>query len=108
MNVIQGSAFSAEPEQAPSSSAYPGAGGPYGSYGGSSEGSYGPGGGGPSGGSWSGGGWSGGGGNWAGGSWSGGNWSGGEPPSPRHRGLRRGLAFGVAGVALAAAAAVGS
>ena len=38
----------------------------------------------------------------------GGNWSGGEPPSPRHRGLRRGLAFGVAGVALAAAAAVGS
>ena len=44
MNVIQGSAFSAEPEQAPSSSAYPGAGGPYGSYGGSSEGSYGSGG----------------------------------------------------------------
>ena len=103
MNVIQGSAFSAEPEQAPSSSAYPGAGGPYGSYGGSSEGSYGSGGSGPSGGSWSGGGWSGGGGNW-----SGGNWSGDEPPSPRHRGLRRGLAFGVAGVALAAAAAVGS
>ncbi len=103
MNVIQGSAFSAEPEQAPSSSAYPGAGGPYGSYGGSSEGSYGSGGSGPSGGSWSGGGWSGGGGNW-----SGGNWSGGEPPNPRHRGLRRGLAFGVAGVALAAAAAVGS
>jgi S1-C subfamily serine protease len=105
MNVIQGSAFSAEPEQAPSSSAYPGAGGPYGSHGGSSEGPYGWGGSGPSGGSWSGGGWSGGGGNWSGG---GGNWSGGEPPSPRHRGLRRGLAFGVAGVALAAAAAVGS
>ena len=98
MNVIQGSAFSAEPEQAPSSSAYPGAGGPYGSYGGGSEGSYGWGGSGPSGGSWSGGGWSGG----------GGNWSGDEPPSPRHPGLRRGLAFGVAGVALAAAAAVGS
>ena len=103
MKVIQGSAFSAESEQAPSSSAYPGAGGPYGSYGGSSEGSYGSGGSGPSGGSWSGGGWSGGGGNW-----SGGNWSGDEPPSPRHRGLRRGLTFGVAGVALAAAAAVGS
>ena len=81
---------------------------PYGSYGGSSEGSYGSGGSGPSGGSWSGGGWSGGGGHWSGGNWSGGNWSGGEPPSPRHRGLRRGLAFGVAGVALAAAAAVGS
>jgi S1-C subfamily serine protease len=103
MNVIQGSAFSAEPEQTPPSSAYPGSGGPYGSYGGSSEGSYGSGGSGPSGGSWSSGGWSGGGGNW-----SGGNWSGDEPPSPRHRGVRRGLAFGVAGVALAAAAAVGS
>ena len=100
MNVIQGSALSAESPQAPSSSAYPGADGPYGSYGGGSEEAYG-----------SGSGWSGGGsgGNWSGGNWSGGNWSGGgEPPSPRHRRLRRGLAFGVAGVALAAAAAVGS
>ncbi len=95
MNVIQGSALSAGPDQEPSSSAYPGAGGPYGSYGGGSPGPYG-----------SGGGWSGGG-NWSGG---GGNWSGGGnvPPSPRHRRLRRGVTFGVAGVALAAAAAVGS
>ena len=54
---------------------------------------------------WSGGNWSGGGGNWSGGNWSGG---GNVPPSPRHRRLRRGVAFGVAGVALAAAAAVGS
>jgi S1-C subfamily serine protease len=99
MNVIQGSALSAEPEQEPSSSAYPGAGGPYGSYGGGSPGPYG------SGGGWSGGGWSGDGGNWSGGNWSGG---GNVPPSPRHRRLRRGVAFGVAGVTLAAAAAVGS
>ena len=99
MNVIQGSALSAEPEQEPSSSAYPGAGGPYGSYGGGSPGPYG------SGGGWSGGNWSGGGGNWSGGNWSGG---GNVPPSPRHRRLRRGVAFGVAGVTLAAAAAVGS
>ena len=49
--------------------------------------------------------WSGGGGNWSGGNWSGG---GNVPPSPRHRRLRRGVAFGVAGVTLAAAAAVGS
>ena len=99
MNVIQGSALSAEPDQEPSSSAYPGAGGPYGSYGGGSPGPYG------SGGNWSGGNWSGG--NWSGG---GGNWSGGGnvPPSPRHRRLRRGAAFGVAGVALAAAVGVGS
>ena len=113
MNVIQGSALSAEPEREPSSSAYPGAGGPYGSYGGGTPGPYGPGG------SWSGGNWSGGSGNWSGGSgnwsggggnWSDGNWSGGGnvPPSPRHRRLRRGVVFGVAGVALAAAAAVGS
>ena len=99
MNVIQGSALSAEPDQEPSSSAYPGAGGPYGSYGGGSPGPYG------SGGNWSGGNWSGGGGNWSGGNWSGG---GNVPPSPRHRRLRRGVVFGVAGVALAAAAAVGS
>ena len=99
MNVIQGSALSAEPEQEPSSSAYPGAGGPYGSYGGGSPGPYG------SGGGWSGGNWSGGAGNWSGGNWSGG---GNVPPSPRRRRLRRGVAFGVAGVALAAAAAVGS
>ena len=100
MNVIQGSAFSAEPEQEPSSSAYPGAGGPYGSYGGGTPGPYGSGGGWSSGGNWSGG----------GGNWSGGNWSGGGnvPPSPRRRRLRRGVAFGVAGVTLAAAAAVGS
>src|SRR5450755_2563262 len=99
MNVIQGSALSAEPEQEPSSSAYPGAGGPYGSYGGGSPGPYG------SGGGWSGGNWSGGAGNWSGGNWSGG---GNVPPRPRRRRLRRGVAFGVAGVALAAAAAVGS
>ncbi len=99
MNVIQGSALSAEPEREPSSSAYPGAGGPYGSYGGGTPGPYGPGG------SWSGGNWSGGGGNWSGGNWSGG---GNVPPSPRHRRLRRGVVFGVAGVTLAAAAAVGS
>ena len=54
---------------------------------------------------WSGGNWSGGGGNWSGGNWSGG---GNVPPSRRHRRLRRGVAFGMAGVALAAAAAVGS
>jgi S1-C subfamily serine protease len=94
MNVIQGSALPAEPAQEPSSSAYPGAGGPYGSYGGGSPGPFG------SGGNWSGGNWSGGGGNWSGG--------GNVPPSPRHRRLRRGVAFGAAGVALAAAAAVGS
>ena len=104
MNVIQGSALSAEPDQEPSSSAYPGAGGPYGSYGGGSPGPYGSGGN-WSGGNWSGGNWSGGGGNWSGGNWSGG---GNVPPSPRHRRLRRGVVFGVAGVALAAAAAVGS
>jgi S1-C subfamily serine protease len=99
MNVIQGSALSAGPEQEPSPSAYPGAGGPYGSYGGGTPGPYG------SGGGWSGGNWSGGGGNWSGGNWSGG---GNVPPSRRHRRLRRGVAFGMAGVALAAAAAVGS
>jgi S1-C subfamily serine protease len=104
MNVIQGSALSAEPDQEPSSSAYPGAGGPYGSYGGGSPGPHGSGGN-WSGGNWSGGNWSGGGGNWSGGNWSGG---GNVPPSPRHRRLRRGVVFGVAGVALAAAAAVGS
>ena len=103
MNVIQGSALAAESEQAPSPSAHPGAGGPYGSYGGGpygggSEEPYGPGGGG----------WSGG--NWSGGGWSGGNWSGGGgvPPSPRRRRLRRGLTLGAAGLALTAAAAVGS
>jgi S1-C subfamily serine protease len=108
MNVIQGSALSAESEQAPSSSAHPGAGGPYGSYGGGSYGggSYGGGSEGPYGSG--GGGWSGG--NWSGGNPSGGNWSGGGgvPPSPRRRRVRRGLTFGAAGLALAAAAAVGS
>jgi len=99
MNVIQGSALSAGPEQEPSPSEYPGAGGPYGSYGGGTPGPYG------SGGGWSGANWSGGGGNWSGGNWSGG---GNVPPSPRHRRLRRGVVLGVAGVALAAAAAVGS
>jgi S1-C subfamily serine protease len=111
MNVIQGSALSAESEPAPSSSAHPGAGGPYGSYGGSAEGGYGSGGASEgsygSGGGWSGGNWPGGGS--SGGNWSGGNWyGGGEPPRPPHRRLRRGLAFGAAGLALAAAAAVGS
>ncbi|MGD0937371.1 MAG: hypothetical protein ABR922_22730, partial [Streptosporangiaceae bacterium] len=91
MNVIQGSALSAGPEQEPSPSEYPGAGGPYGSYGGGTPGPYG------SGGGWSGANWSGGGGNWSGGNWSGG---GNVPPSPRHRRLRRGVVLGVAGVAL--------
>jgi S1-C subfamily serine protease len=104
MNVIQGSALSAESEQAPSSPAYPGAGGPYGSYGGGSEGGYG------SYGSGSGGSYGSGGGGWSGGNWSGGNWSGGGgvPPTPPRRRLRRGLAFGAAGLAVAAAVSVGS
>ena len=96
MNVIQGTAQPAGSEEAPSS-AHPGAGSPYGSYGASSAEPYGS----------AGGGWSGG--NWSGGGWSGGNWSGGgNVPPPRRRRLRRGLAFGAAGLAVAAAAAVGS
>ena len=104
MNVIQGSALSAESEQAPSSPAYPGAGGPYGSYGGGSEGGYG------SYGSGSGGSYGSGGGGWSGGNWSGGGWSGGGgvPPTPPRRRMRRGLAFGAAGLAVAAAVSVGS
>ncbi len=101
MNVIQGSALPAESEQAPSYPAHPGAGGPYGSYGDGSAGSYG------SGGGWSGGNWSGG--NWSGGNWGGASGSGGDvPPGRGRRRLRRGLTFGAAGLALAAAAAVGS
>ena len=96
MNVIQGTALSAGAEEPPSNSAHPGTGSPYGSYGASSEQPYGS----------AGGGWSGG--NWSGGGWSGGNWSGGgSVPPPRRRRLRRGLAFGATGLAVAAAA-VGS
>ena len=104
MNVIQGSALSAESEQAPSSPAYPGAGGPYGSYGDGSEGGYG------SYGSGSGGPYGSGGGGWSGGNWSGGSgWTGGGmPPTPPRRRIRRGLAFGAAGLAVAAAVSVGS
>ena len=108
MNAIQGSASSAGSEQAPSASEQPGGGIPYGSYGGSSTyGSYGasgtgnfgrpPGSGGAGGGHWSGG-------NWSGGS----NWGegGGQYP-PKRRRFRRGMAFGAAGLAIAATA-VGS
>jgi S1-C subfamily serine protease len=96
MNVIQGTALSAGAEEPPSNSAHPGTGSPYGSYGASSEQPYGS----------AGGGWSGG--NWSGGGWSGGNWpGGGSVPPPRRRRLRRGLAFGATGLAVAAAA-VGS
>jgi S1-C subfamily serine protease len=102
MNAIQGSASSAGSEQSPSSPEQPGGGIPYGSYGGSSTGgsygSYGAGNYGSPGGS--------------GGGWSGGNWGGGSnPPSDpnrRRRRVRRGMAFGAAGLAIAAAAAVGS
>ena len=86
MNVIQGTALPAGSEEASSSSAYPDAGSPYGSYGASSAEPYGS----------------------AGGGWSGGGWSGGNVPPPRRRRLRRGLAFGAAGLAVAAAASVGS
>ena len=102
MNVIQGTALPAGSEEASSSSAYPDAGSPYGSYGASSAEPYGSASGGSAGGGWSGG-------NWSGGGWSGGNWSGGgNVPPPRRRRLRRGLAFGAAGLAVAAAASVGS
>jgi len=102
MNAIQGSVLSAESPQAPSSSGHPGTGSPYGSYGASSAGSYGSAGGDRSGGNWSGG-------NWSGGNWSGGNWSGGgDVPPPGRRRLRRGVMAGTAGIALAAAVAVGS
>jgi S1-C subfamily serine protease len=101
MNAIQGSALAADTQQPPSSSGQPGGGIPYGSYGGSSYGTYGsPGYGGAGG--------SGGSGGDGGGGWSGGHWSGGGyPPPKRSRRVRRGLAMGAAGVALAAAAAVG-
>ena len=98
MNVIQGTALSAGSEEASSSSAYPDAGSPYGSYGASSAEPYGLGAAA-----------AGAGGGWSGGGWSGGNWSGGgNVPPPRHRRLRRGLAFGATGLAVAAAASVGS
>jgi S1-C subfamily serine protease len=100
MNAIQGSALAVDSQQPPSSSGQPGGGIPYGSYGGSPYGTYGsPGYGGAGGSGGSGGG---------GGGWSGGNWSGGGyPPPKRSRRVRRGIAMGAAGVALAAAAAVG-
>jgi S1-C subfamily serine protease len=107
MNAIQGSASSAGSEQAPSAPEQPGGGIPYGSYGGSSTyGSYGasgagnfgspPGSGGAGGGHWSGG-------NWSGGS----NWGQGGQYPPKRRRIRRGMAFGAAGLAIAATA-VGS
>ena len=107
MNAIQGSASSAGSEQAPSASEQPGGGIPYGSYGGSSTyGSYGASGTGnfgsppASGGA--------GGGHWSGGNWSGGsNWGEGGQYPPKRRRFRRGMAFGAAGLAIAATA-VGS
>jgi S1-C subfamily serine protease len=100
MNAIQGAALAADSQQAPSSSGQPGGGIPYGSYGGTSYGAYGSYGSGGAGGSDGSGG--------GGGGWSGGNWPGGgyQPPK-RSRRIRRGMAMGAAGVALAAAAAVG-
>jgi S1-C subfamily serine protease len=106
MNAIQGSASSAGSEQSPSSPEQPGGGIPYGSYGGSrTYGSYGAAGAGnfgsPPGSDGAGGG------HWSGGNWSGGsNWSGG--PNPPHRRRFRRVAFGAAGLAVAAAVAVGS
>ena len=107
MNAVQGSASSAGSERAPSASGQPGGGIPYGSYGGSSTyGSYGASGSGnfgsppASGGA--------GGGHWSGGNWSGGsNWGEGGQYPPKRRRLRRGMAFGAAGLAIAATA-VGS
>ncbi len=107
MNAVQGSASSAGSEQAPSASEQPGGGIPYGSYGGSSTyGSYGASGAGnfgsppASGGA--------GGGHWSGGNWSGGsNWGEGGQYPPKRRRFRRGMAFGAAGLAIAATA-VGS
>jgi S1-C subfamily serine protease len=111
MNAIQGSASSAGSEQAPSASEQPGGGIPYGSYGGSSTyGSYGASGAGNfgsppgSGGAGN----AGGGGHWSGGNWSGGsNWGEGGQYPPKRRRFRRGMAFGAAGLAIAATA-VGS
>jgi S1-C subfamily serine protease len=101
MNAIQGSASSAGSEQAPSAPEQPGGGIPYGSYGGSSTyGSYGAGNFGSPGGA--------GGGHWSGGNWSGGsNWGQGGQYPPKRRRIRRGMAFGAAGLAIAATA-VGS
>jgi S1-C subfamily serine protease len=106
MNAIQGSASSAGSEQAPSAPEQPGGGIPYGSYGGSSTyGSYGASGAGNfgsppgSGGA--------GGGHWSGGNWSGGNGGEGGQYPPKRRRIRRGMAFGAAGLAIAATA-VGS
>src|ERR1700753_1433446 len=101
MTAIQGSAQAAGSQQSPSSPEQPGGGIPYGSYGGSAGGSYGtPGyGAGRHGGS--------GGGGCSGGTWNGGsNYPGGPTPPRRGKRIRRGLAIGTAGVALAAAAAV--
>src|SRR6201994_2103872 len=107
MNAIQGSASSAGAEQVPSSSEQPGGGIPYGSYGGSSTGgsygAYGAGNYGRPGGY--------GGGDWSGGNWGGGsNWGAGgsNPPGNPKRRHRRVMAFGAAGLAIAAAAPVGS
>jgi S1-C subfamily serine protease len=111
MNAIQGSASSAGSEQAPSASEQPGGGIPYGSYGGSSTyGSYGASGAGnfgsPPGSGGAGG--AGGGGHWSGSNWSGGsNWGEGGQYPPKRRRFRRGMAFGAAGLAIAATA-VGS
>ncbi len=104
MNAIQGPASPTGPEQSPSASEQPGGGIPYGSYGGSSTyGSYGASGAGNFGsppGS--------GGGHWSGGNWSGGsNWGEGGQYPPKRRRFRRGMAFGAAGLAIAATA-VGS
>src|ERR1700742_4707674 len=116
MNAIQGSASSAGAQESPSSSEQPSGGIPYGSYGGSTAGSYGSYGayGSPNFGDPNGPGGAGGGGHWAGGNGGGGsNWGGGggsHPPEPgrrKHR-VRRGMAFGAAGLAVAAAVAVGS
>ena len=104
MNGIQDSAQAADSAQSPSSPEQPGGGIPYGSYGSTAYGAYGHGGTGGYGTP------GGGGGGWSGGNWNGGsNWGGGTPPPPpdRRKRLRRGLALGTAGVALAAAAAVG-
>jgi S1-C subfamily serine protease len=103
MNAIQGSAQAAGSQQSPSSPEQPGGGIPYGSYGGSAGGSYGAAGYGGTGGYGGNGG-----GGWPGGNWNGGgNYPGGPTPPSRGRRIRRGLAIGTAGVALAAAAAVG-
>jgi S1-C subfamily serine protease len=103
MNAIQGSASSAGSQESPSSSEQPNGGIPYGSYGGSSAagsyGSYGAYGSGNFGDP------NGPGGVGGGGHWSGGNWGGSSAypePNRRKRRVRRGMAFGAAGLAIAA------